>query len=128
MSEDSNERTTIFEAVRASYKPKAHETAYVEPIQGEHVGRMFGIDRDRPFVVGRAAECEICLQDAKVSRRHTEIAHHEGEYRLHDLGSTNGTFVGQVRVAECTLHDGDIIQIGQTVLRFRVLRTITSTK
>jgi pSer/pThr/pTyr-binding forkhead associated (FHA) protein len=38
---------------------------------------------------------------------------------LHDLRSTNGTFVNDKRVSRHTLADGDSVQIGETVMQFR---------
>jgi DNA-binding NtrC family response regulator len=53
-----------------------------------------------------------------VSRHHFEIRLDERGYRLRDLESTNGTWVGGNRVVELYVSPGTIIQIGGTQIRF----------
>jgi membrane-bound lytic murein transglycosylase D len=50
------------------------------------------------FHVGREHDCELRLQDPKVSRRHLEVSFHDGRWHLRDLDSANGLFVGGRRV------------------------------
>ncbi len=73
---------------------------------------------DDTTVIGRHAECQIALDDRKVSRRHAEIRPDGDEFRLVDLGSTNGTEVNGSAVTEHVLADGDTIKVGDTALRF----------
>ncbi len=69
-------------------------------------------------VIGRLPDCAVRLSDPQSSRHHAEVRAGHGGYRLHDLGSTNGTYLNGVAVREHPLHDGDEIRIGSTVLRF----------
>jgi two-component system, NtrC family, response regulator AtoC len=46
----------------------------------------------RPYVLGRAPECDVVIDDASVSRRHALLAV-SGRITLEDLGSTNGTSI-----------------------------------
>jgi CheY-like chemotaxis protein len=80
--------------------------------------------------IGRDPACSICVEDARVSRKHAEItATPDGRFRLRDLASTQGTFVWGRRVDEIVLCDGDEIQVGATSLRFEheasASRTVT---
>jgi pSer/pThr/pTyr-binding forkhead associated (FHA) protein len=59
------------------------------------------------------------VDDPGASRQHARIAHASGGFVLTDLGSTNGTLVNDEPIREHTLHDGDRITIGETVLEFR---------
>lgn len=69
--------------------------------------------------VGRDEGCAICLEDALVSASHAEIRHAGNEqYRIVDLGSRHGTYVGAKPIHEHLLQHGDEIMIGTTVLRF----------
>lgn len=70
-----------------------------------------------PLVLGR--ECDgLALADAQVSRRHLELRGQDGAVVVTDLGSTNGTFVDGVRVdGPTTLHPGDTLVLGETVVR-----------
>src|SRR5437868_10639987 len=47
--------------------------------------------------IGRAAECEVILDDPQVSRFHAELVLGDG-VQLRDRGSANGTFVGEERL------------------------------
>lgn len=68
--------------------------------------------------VGRAADQEVFLDDITVSRRHAEIRFEEGDWRLVDLGSLNGTYVNRVAVQDQVLVSGDEVQIGKYRFRF----------
>jgi serine/threonine protein kinase len=68
--------------------------------------------------VGREAGSDLPLSDPTVSRVHCRIKSDAGRILLTDAGSTSGTLVGGRRVAEHELRSGDVIQIGETRLRF----------
>jgi transcriptional regulator of acetoin/glycerol metabolism len=61
----------------------------------------------------------IDLPDERVSSLHARIERHAGEWRLTDCDSTNGSRVNRREVQTTTLKDGDVIEIGQTLLRYR---------
>lgn len=83
-------------------------------------GRRVEIGED-PLVIGRMPECDVALSDANVSRRHAEVRP-GADVRIVDLGSTNGTKVNGLRIdGEHRLHDGDIISLGSTHLRFEAV-------
>jgi pSer/pThr/pTyr-binding forkhead associated (FHA) protein len=69
--------------------------------------------------VGRADHNQVVLADEMASREHAEFEVTEDEVMLHDLGSSNHTFVNEVQLtAPQPLHDGDRIRIGQSTLIF----------
>ncbi|MBX3232162.1 MAG: sigma 54-interacting transcriptional regulator [Labilithrix sp.] len=53
-----------------------------------------------PVTIGSGPECDLILDDRRVSRRHCSMQVSEDGLVLRDLGSKNGTFVGDVRVRE----------------------------
>jgi membrane-bound lytic murein transglycosylase D len=59
-------------------------------------GRVFRFVKT--FHVGREQDCEMRLQDSKVSRRHLEVSFHDGRWHIRDLSSANGVFVNGQRV------------------------------
>jgi DNA-binding NtrC family response regulator len=59
------------------------------------------------------------LPDPKVSTRHAHLVRTPDGWSVRDAGSTNGTFVGDRRVTERSLVDGDWIEVGRTCLRIR---------
>ena len=69
------------------------------------------------LTIGRRADNALVIQDAKASSRHAEIRPMGEGFQIVDLGSTNGTFVNEQRLAPNIpqlLHPGDIIRIGDT--------------
>ncbi len=77
---------------------------------------------DRPIMlIGRGADCEISLQSsAKVSRRHCFFVQCGRQYRIRDLGSTNGVRVNSRRVVEEELRPGDEIAVADAVFTFQI--------
>ncbi|HMG54468.1 MAG TPA: ATP-binding protein [Kofleriaceae bacterium] len=74
--------------------------------------------------IGRDRRCDICVDDPMVSSSHAEIVRDvTGAYRLRDLGSRRGTFVGSRQVEEIELHDGDELLIGPARMRFHTRPT-----
>ena len=72
------------------------------------------------LVLGRSPEADLTLDDQYASDFHVRLAPQTDGLRLHDLGSTNGTFVnGERVVAPVTLRSGDELQIGQTIMEIR---------
>lgn len=87
-------------------------------IAGASIGEKIPLAQNR-VVIGRQSDVEIGLDDSMVSRRHAELAiGPDGRAVIRDLGSRNGTFSNERRVTEEVLHDGDLIRIGGTVLKY----------
>jgi transcriptional regulator with PAS, ATPase and Fis domain len=66
----------------------------------------------------RGEQLRIQVPDEAISSEHAEIRRVEGEWRLKDLGSRNGTFVDSRRVEEDVLEDGARLRLGGTFLSF----------
>jgi diguanylate cyclase (GGDEF)-like protein len=91
---------------------------------GTNVGASFPIEAETT-VIGRSLEAHVPIEDDGASREHARIERAGGEYFLQDLGSTNGTFVGDQPVRDrIRLVDGARILIGNTLLRFALLDAI----
>ena len=67
--------------------------------------------------VGSALGNAIEVADPTVSRIHAELAPRDGCVWVRDLGSRNGTFVENIRVAEAEVPDGGTVAVGTTKLR-----------
>lgn len=67
--------------------------------------------------IGRAPECELRVSDPEVSRYHCELRDEGGRLQLRDLGSANGCFVGGRRVERAALAHGDVLTLGQTLVK-----------
>ena len=75
----------------------------------------------KPFCVGRKSDSSLCLCSKRVSSVHAELFETGSSLVLHDLGSTNGTFVNGKRLGEpASLSPADLIQFAD--VPFRVMR------
>ncbi len=66
--------------------------------------------------IGRAGDNDLVLADSRVSRHHARLIGRRGTLVYSDLGSTNGSRVNGVSVAELVLGAGDRIELGDTVI------------
>jgi EAL domain-containing protein (putative c-di-GMP-specific phosphodiesterase class I) len=73
-----------------------------------------------PFRIGRSPGLQLVMPSAHVSKAHAEVYSDGLALRVRDLGSRNGTFLNREPVADATLHEGDILHIGDH--EFRVAR------
>ena len=75
------------------------------------------VDVRDSLVIGRSDEADVQIDDAYASEFHVRLINQTGRLALHDLGSTNGTYVNGRRVTTpLDLNKGDAVQIGKTVL------------
>lgn len=78
------------------------------------------------LLLGRHPECDVLIDDSAVSGKHARLCAKPNpdfpqyrEYFLEDLGSTNGTFVNDQRLAKrLKLHDGDKIRLAWNQFKF----------
>lgn len=81
----------------------------------ELAGREFALGDE--LTVGRAAGCQVTLDDTYASQLHARIFRREGDFLVEDLGSTNGTYLNRARVSgPMVMRAGDRLQIGSTVM------------
>jgi pSer/pThr/pTyr-binding forkhead associated (FHA) protein len=87
---------------------------------GPGTGQLLPI-RQGTVILGRSSSCDLRLPHASISRRHARLTRRGERLILEDLGSQNGTFVDDERVASPReLELGQRIHIGPAVLRLRV--------
>jgi pSer/pThr/pTyr-binding forkhead associated (FHA) protein len=87
--------------------------------EGGLTGTRIGLT-GAPVLIGRANDSTLVLEDDYASTRHARISLQDGMWTVEDLGSTNGTYLGQRKL------DGPVpmeinvpLRIGQTVLVLR---------
>ena len=69
------------------------------------------------LTVGRAAGCQVTLDDTYVSQLHARVFRRDGKLYVEDLGSTNGTYLNRAKVAgPMVMSAGDRLQVGSVVL------------
>ncbi len=69
--------------------------------------------------IGRGETNDIQINDPSVSGHHCEICLQDGRLAVKDLGSTNGTFVNQMRVGEATVRPSQSFKLGSVDLVFQ---------
>jgi pSer/pThr/pTyr-binding forkhead associated (FHA) protein len=92
---------------------KMSQLTVVEPAGMK--GRNYELGEE--LTVGRAAGCQVTLDDNYVSQLHARIFMRDGTLFVEDLGSTNGTYLNSRRVSGPeAMKRGDQLKIGSTVM------------
>ncbi|MCK4873786.1 MAG: SpoIIE family protein phosphatase [Phycisphaerales bacterium] len=94
-------------------------TLRLDPIAGPTIDPVVP-EPDTRTLLGRAAECDVCLPHAGISRRHVAVFSRGGQWLVTDLGSRHGTFLNGMRLhphkPAITGH-GDLLRIGPFMFR-----------
>jgi|HubBroStandDraft_1064217.scaffolds.fasta_scaffold01672_15 pSer/pThr/pTyr-binding forkhead associated (FHA) protein len=96
-------------------------TVIVRSMAGDEPRLIF--DGTQRVVIGRGAGSDVRVPDPSVSHRHASLRSQGAEFIVVDEGSTNGTFVGDVRVAarmSRIVRSGDWVRVGRVWLRLRI--------
>jgi pSer/pThr/pTyr-binding forkhead associated (FHA) protein len=95
-------------------------TMRVRVVEGRDQGTTLALaEEGRPYVLGRAAECDLPLADVDASREHAVVLRRASVVAVRDLGAKNGTWLGETRIAsdgETVWRPTQMMQIGRTVL------------
>jgi hypothetical protein len=100
-------------------KPRRGAPTHLLVVEGENPGTRAELS-DAPLLIGRGSDAAIKLDDDYVSTRHARVAASGDEWFVEDLGSTNGTYVGPVRITQpTTIGLGVQVRVGKTILELR---------
>ncbi len=113
--------TTIFDGGRPTVRHLRKSKVVIA--SGDDSGKEFELTKPR-IGGGRSIINDIPIADKAVSGTHFEIIGEDDGYRLIDLNSTNGTFVGELRIKEVFLRPGLTFRVGHTELRFQPLQDV----
>lgn len=94
-------------------------------ISEELKGQEFLLNRPE-MRLGRTPDNDLVVPGKNISRHHATFSIREGALWVQDLGSKNGTFVNEQRVAESPLHPQDVVRVAE--FRFRVVGEPTSSQ
>jgi pSer/pThr/pTyr-binding forkhead associated (FHA) protein len=131
-SESTIAASSDFESTQRSDSPTAVGQATIDPIENPghvvlrsedgNVVKEYSLEK-LEMSIGRLAGSDILLpKDKLASRRHATIRYENGNYIVHDEGSSNGTFVNGQQLEEHgsrVLNDGDRLGIGEHELIYR---------
>ena len=89
-------------------------------ITGPDQGRRFTLADGQTLRIGRGRESDTHLTDSKVSRSHCRVEVDGGKAIVFDSGSTGGTVVNSRPIEQHALKPGDVIEIGETRIRYQL--------
>jgi hypothetical protein len=81
-----------------------HYLVAVDP--GQEVER---IPLDSKLIIGRSIDCDVVMNDHRLSRQHAQITQELEGFVIKDLNSSNGTYVNGKRVVNAKIRDGDTV-------------------
>lgn len=99
-----------------------HPPFRLTAIEGPTAGQSFAYPSTGAFLVGRSTRCQFIMPsgsrgDLRISHTHCLIECDPPLCRVHDLDSSNGTFVNGERVTSSELRDGDQLRLGHSNFR-----------
>ena len=111
------EKTVVVSSQHLIKQAIGSNEACMITIHGSDFGKRFSLDK-LETIVGRGEASDIRIMSENVSRQHAKLFRIDQDYILEDLNSTNGTFVNTKKITQTTLRDGDLVLIGNTILKF----------
>jgi pSer/pThr/pTyr-binding forkhead associated (FHA) protein len=100
-------------------KPKRGTPTTLHVVGGPNTGQSVPLG-DQPILLGRGTDAAIRLDDDYVSTRHARFATNGEQWFVEDMGSTNGTYVGNQRVSTpIPIGIGIQVRLGKTIVELR---------
>ena len=99
--------------------PSEGVAAFLLAVNGSHPGRVYPLQRNT-IILGRSERADIRISHPSVSSEHARLINGSLGFEIEDLGSTNGTYVGNDRVTRTRLHSGDRLTLGTIEFSFLV--------
>jgi pSer/pThr/pTyr-binding forkhead associated (FHA) protein len=89
-------------------------------VKGQSEAKTRTVRLSASMTIGRGPECELRVDDAYASQQHARLFAKNNSWFVEDLGSTNGTFVNDQKLAApAMLQPGDKVRVGQTIMELR---------
>lgn len=96
---------------------------FLEFMGGGKKGRSVEFDKGR-MILGRGDEADVKIEDDQVSRKHASVEVYSREQiYMSDLASQNGTWLNGMKIKNTRLMHGDLVRVGNTVLKFIIRDT-----
>jgi NADPH-dependent 2,4-dienoyl-CoA reductase/sulfur reductase-like enzyme/pSer/pThr/pTyr-binding forkhead associated (FHA) protein len=104
--------------------PVVDMTQAQHEIPRQHSEKETRLSQTKVMTIGRQAGAYLLIDHDTISRHHAEVSYANMQYVIRDVGSSNGTFVNEIRLAEGSAHilkPGDQVRFGKVKYAFRVL-------
>ena len=92
------------------------DRAYLIVLAGSDVGKMFKLDEGET-VIGRSHRADIRLDDDSISRMHVKLHLNGTNVGIDDLGSSNGTWLGDQALPQFAIAQGQEFRCGNTRIK-----------
>lgn len=123
-STDGSEKTTVLigdqGTLNAELQKAKEQEACLIIIRGTPQGSRFFLTQ-KEMTIGRDPSADISVADQGISRKHATVTKANNQVQLTDLGSSNGTFVNDKKIAPgkpIVLAKEDMIKLGNTILKY----------
>jgi len=86
-----------------------------------NTGKAFAIPEGTELIIGKGSQANIIVSNPIISRAHAKISFHGGVCTIQDLGSKNGTFVGDQKLpngGSAIVPNGEYITLGNEIFQF----------
>jgi pSer/pThr/pTyr-binding forkhead associated (FHA) protein len=103
--------------IRVARSGQPNRAYWLECIRGDSKGRRYAMTGDA-MSIGRHEDQDVHIDDPGASRSHAMLVCRGGTWSVRDNQSANGILVNDRGVKEAQLSAGDVIVIGDTMLRF----------
>jgi DNA-binding NtrC family response regulator len=106
---------------RTELQPREGTASRWQPLQvrvkqgSEETVHKLGSETES-FTVGKDPTCDLVIQDRFISSRHLKVTRREGLFHVLDTNSTNGTWLGAMRVFEVEVGLPTALRVGETEL------------
>jgi pSer/pThr/pTyr-binding forkhead associated (FHA) protein len=89
-------------------------------VEGPDAGRQIPLQEGTQVTFGRGASCNAPLSDEYISTQHARLRFQDGRWFVEDLGSTNGTYIGNQQIKRATPVSPKVrFRLGKTVVELR---------
>ncbi|MFK2877149.1 diguanylate cyclase [Rhodanobacter hydrolyticus] len=113
-----DDKTTIARPNGTAAHPQWQSTACLVQYSGTNLGKRYVLEHPET-IIGRAPTVDIFVNDQSVSRSHAQCVQQGDEVVMVDLGSSNGIYINDQEVRDRqSLHDGDIVRLGNIVFKY----------
>ena len=105
--------------LKASRRTRSNAPTRLVISEGANAGITVPLNA-QPILLGRGADATIRLDDDYVSTRHARFVPHGDDWYIEDLGSTNGTYIGNQRITTpMVVAPGVQVRIGKTTAELK---------
>lgn len=115
--DENGDETKVQAPAKTANKIPTRFRASIVIVEGHAEGMEYPIENSST-VLGRDKNADIAVKDPLISRQHAAILFNNGVFLLKDLGSTNGTFLGNKRIEKVRLRHRDKFRMGDTIIQF----------